>query len=287
MRMASPGLNQRSSRLPPKNDRPGGRLALRLTGMSGVAAAVSLFVGTAAFAVPFSDSFVGSTLNPGWTAATNNPANSVMLTGAGQLQMTASPLNGGSDLYPGSNYNAPVILQPVDPSLDWTLETEVVFNPTNFYQAAGILLATTTNPFTSTSQFSRVAQREFYPSDGGDAVENEPSSEYVSYSGTTTWLKVQKVSDVYTTSYSSDGSSWSFVGSDVDLTAYTEIGLFADRQAWDGDMTVSSVPDFNFFAVNVDAEVPEPPSLVPMGTALLGLIWLTVCRSRRKVRLLG
>ena len=160
------------------------------------------------FAAPFSDSFAGNTLNPGWTVVTANPADSAVLTGANQLQIAASPLNGGSDLYGGSNFNAPVILQSIDPSLDWTIETVVAFNPTSNYQGAGIILGTTTSPFTSYGQFSRVAQREFYPSDGGNAVENEPSSEYISFTGTTTWLQVQKIGDTYTTYASADGNVW-------------------------------------------------------------------------------
>jgi hypothetical protein len=67
--------------------------------------------------------------------------------------------------YSGSNYHAPVILQSINPSLNWTIETEITnFSPTNYYQGAGILLATNTGPFSSSSgsgNFSRITERAY------------------------------------------------------------------------------------------------------------------------------
>ena len=59
----------------------------------------------------FSDSFSGTTLNPSWIVVNPNPAGIIQLNGNGELLMKASALNGGSDLWPGTNYNAPRILQ--------------------------------------------------------------------------------------------------------------------------------------------------------------------------------
>jgi hypothetical protein len=237
---------------------------------SGVAALAIVFMSAASYASPFSDQFSGTTLNPGWTVVTPNPASAVALTGTGDLQIVASPLNGGSDLFPGSNYNAPVILQPINSSLNWTVETEINFDPTNNYQGAGILLATTTSPFTSASQFNRIAERAFYPNGGGNIVEGAGGS--ILYSGTTTYLQVSKLGDLYTTSYSSNGSIWTEIGSEIDSTPYPEIGLFTLRQPWDGDTSLSSTADFNFFDITVTSAVPEP-STWPMllaGLAALG-----------------
>lgn len=245
---------------------------------SGVAALALVFLSSASYAAPFSDQFSGTTLNPGWTVVTPNPASTVGLTGSGDLQIVASPLNGGSDLYPGSNYNAPVILQPINPSLNWTIETEISFDPTNNYQGAGILLATTTSPFTSTSQFSRIAERAFYPNGGGNVVEGAGGGSLL-YSGTTTYLEVTKLGDVYTTSYSSDGSSWTEIGSGADPTAYSEIGLFTLRQPWDGDTSLSSTADFNFFNVTVNS-VPEPSTWAMLLAGFAGLGFAGYRRAR-------
>src|SRR5580698_7010554 len=68
--------------------------------------------------VPFSDTFTVATLNPAWTLESPNPDSSYQMTGNG-ISITASWNDGGSDLYSGTDYNAPRLLQPVDPSLDW------------------------------------------------------------------------------------------------------------------------------------------------------------------------
>jgi cytochrome c len=234
------------------------------------AALAIVWMSAASYASPFSDQFSGTTLNPGWTIVTPNPASTVQLTGSGDLQIVASPLNGGSDLFAGTNYNGPVILQPVDPSLNWTIETEINFDPTNNYQGAGILLATTTSPFTSASQFYRIAERAFYPNGGGNVVEGAGGGSLL-YSGTMTYLEVTKLGDLYTTSYSSDGSSWTEIGSGIYSTSYPEIGLFTLRQPWDGDTSLSSTADFNFFDITVNSAVPETSTWAMMFFGFVGL----------------
>lgn len=233
---------------------------------------------SSAFALPFSDQFDGTSLNPGWTVTSPNPASSVALDGAGHLVMTASYLNGGSDLFGGSNLNAPVILQSVDPSLNYTIVTSFSFSPTSNYQGAGILLATTTSPFTSTDQFNRIVERAFYPNGGGSIVEGAGGS--TNYASGTIYLEVSKVGDVYTSSYSSDGLTWSLLGSETNDTPYTEIGLFTIRQPWD-NAPIDSVASFNNF--DVTSGVPEPGTWTLVIAGFAGLGWLAHRRGTKAV----
>lgn len=104
---------------------------------------------------PFSDTFTkDKALNPGWTLALPNPASSYTLSKKGLL-LDGSGQNGGSDLWPSTNYNASLLLQPVDPSLDWTITIREKFSPLNYYAGAGIVLTTQTSGFTTSSVFHR------------------------------------------------------------------------------------------------------------------------------------
>lgn len=59
----------------------------------------------------FFDDFNGSTLSSGWIVINKNSDSNIFLTGTGILRMNASPMNGGSDYYNRSNYNALRILK--------------------------------------------------------------------------------------------------------------------------------------------------------------------------------
>jgi hypothetical protein len=123
---------------------------------------------------PFSDPFTEATLNPGWTLQSPNPDGSYQMTGT-SLNITASWNDGGSDLYSGTDYNAPRLFQPVNPSLDWIIETGFAFAPGNNYQGAGLLLAVTNGVFTEDANFSRIAERAYYPNAGGNVIRSEGS----------------------------------------------------------------------------------------------------------------
>jgi len=84
----------------------------------------------------FTDEFNGSVnsrwrwINPGGNATYD-------VTTQGHLRISISaPAN--NDLYPLSNHNAPRLLQPI--SGNFTVETLVEFNPSYYYQGAGILI---------------------------------------------------------------------------------------------------------------------------------------------------
>ena len=71
---------------------------------------------------PFSDVFAkDTTLNAKWTLAEPNTASSYRLGKKGLL-LDASAQNGGSDLWPVTNYNASLLLQPLTSTLNWTVK---------------------------------------------------------------------------------------------------------------------------------------------------------------------
>jgi hypothetical protein len=217
----------------------------------------------------FTDDFDGATLNPAWTVVNPNPDSSVGLSGSGTLSMSASPLNGGSDLYPDTNYNAPRVLQAIDASSNWTIETEVFFDPANNYQDAGILLAKTASAFTSPDDYWRVAMRSFYPDGGGNVIRSVGN--YVPYTGTTSYLKVSKQGTKYTGWWSDNGTDWILGGAATNTESWDYAGLTATRQPWDGQMSVYSNADFDYFRMST---VPEPSTLSLWGIALATLLLL-------------
>jgi hypothetical protein len=193
---------------------------------------------------PQSDNFKGRHLKAFWIASSPNPASSVRLKN-GSLVMLASYQNGGSDLWPGSNYKAPILLQPIDPASDWVVTIEIDFAPTNDFQGAGLLLATQPGSFTDASQFNRIAERQYYPDGGGEVVRSVGG--YVAYTGTVSYVRVKKIGSTFTGFISSDGQNWSKSGSAQADTAWSYIGLFTIRQAWDS-ATVDSKAAFPSFA---------------------------------------
>jgi hypothetical protein len=205
----------------------------------------------AAVGEPVSDDFTNNSYYAGWTFVNLNTNSTATLTGT-DLDIEASPLNGGSDLYSGSNYKAPRLLQPVDPNADWIVETKFYFNPQNNYSGAGILLATTNGAFTGDNNFARMGERAYYPDAGGSVI---GVSGYVPWTSAINYLRIQKTGTNYNGWYSADGTNWTYGGLRTDANVYPWVGLFVIRYPWDGVM-VNSSAQFYYFHVT-----PLPISL--------------------------
>src|SRR5581483_1545706 len=159
------------------------------------------------------------------------------------LNITAAWANGGSDLYSGSDYNAPRLLQPVNPSANWLVETKFDFAPGNNFESAGILLATTTGAFSTPSQYSRSIERYANPGGGvGDILGSTGDS------APTTWFRLQKIGINYTEWWSADGVTWNYGGVSTDTNQWTCVGLFVIRQPWD-NAQVNASANFYYFHV--------------------------------------
>lgn len=214
--------------------------------------------------IPFSETFTNTTYSNGWTFTTFNPDSSNYLNGT-DLTLVASYQDNGSDLYSQTEYAAPRLLQPVNPGLDWVIQTELAFDPSDDYQGAGILLANTAGAFSSASDYSRIGERAFYPDEGGSVIQVDGA--YTAYTDPVCYMRLQKLGTNYTGWYSSDGVDWTLSGSQS-FAAFPYIGLFAVRYAWDS-APVDSDASFYYFEVNV---IPPALNIQPNGNGAL-LSW--------------
>ncbi len=212
---------------------------------------------------PFSDVFTEGSLNPAWTLEEPNPDSSYQMTGS-SLQITASWNDGGSDLYSGTDYSATRVLQPVNPALDWIIETGFSFSPGNNYQGAGILLADTNGIFTNDLQFSRVAERAYYPDAGGSVIRSEGS--YVGYSSGNSWMRIEKIGTNYIGWFSPDGVNWTNNGTITDTNIWNYFGVFVIRYPWDGAQ-INSVAGFNYFDATVMTPLSADINYIPISLA--------------------
>ncbi len=209
----------------------------------------------ASAAAPFSDEFSGTTLDPRWVAGAPNSASSVTLDGHGNLIMVASPLNGGSDLFPGPNNNGTVLLQPISPDQNWTIQTSFKVNLLSGYQGAGILLTNQLEPL-QPPNFVRLMELQFM---------EDPSGLHLCFSACNTLdtqqvtLKVHRVGTSISGSYSLDrGKTWISLGSIAYNFQATYIGLSTTRQPYDNDLGLKTKAVFNYFRVHVQDLAEQP-----------------------------
>jgi cytochrome c len=200
---------------------------------------------------PFSDKFTqDSVLNPRWVLAEPNGGSSYSL-GKHGLVLDASALNGGSDLWPVTNYNASLLLQPISASFDWTVKTRVMFQVTNNYMGAGLVLTQQTSGFTASSVFHRFEYGD-NPQPGIESFTNgTPDPNYAAFDGKLVYLMLQKAGSIYTYSYSTNGKSWTPVSTITDSAAYSYIGLISIRQPYDGQTGVDAKPVFSYFDIKL------------------------------------
>lgn len=202
-------------------------------------------------AKPFSDTFTKDTaLNPGWVLSEPNAASSYSIGKKGLL-LDASGQNGGADLWPFTNYDASVLLQPVTPTLNWTVSANMQFASVNNYMGAGLVLTTQTSGFTSASVFHRF-EYGHNPVQGLESFTNgSPDPAYVGFSGSHVTLRLQKSGSTYTYSYSTDGKTFTTISTVTDTNAYSYIGVISIRQPYDGETTVDTKPIFKYFKIKI------------------------------------
>lgn len=232
--------------------------------------------------IPFSEDFTNTALNRGWIFQNPNPDSTIQLTETG-LNVTASWQNGGSDLF-GGNFKASRLLQPVDPSLDWIIETKFDFAPGVDYQAAGLLLAKTSGDFDRDTDLWRYSERAFFPAHGGQLVRSggpcighEGTTSYFSdphriwqFTETTCYLRLQKSGTNYSGWWSADGVEWNSCGTTGDTTPWPYIGVFVICKTWSG-VPVNSSANFHYF----HAALLSPAPLIQTASANPALLSVT------------
>ena len=217
----------------------------------------------------FGQSFKQDTVsvNPKWVLSEPNSASTASLGKRGLL-LDASGQNGGSDLWPSTNYNASLLLQPISPALDYTITTDIDFAPINNYMGAGIVLTTQTSGFTPSSVFHRFEYGD-NPVEGLESFGNgTPDPNYVGYNAGRVFFRLQKSASTYSYSYSKDGKDWTLISTVTDAAPYTYVGLISIRQPYDGQTQLDSQPVFKYFKIKVGglSRSPQTPR------RLLGLV---------------
>ena len=198
---------------------------------------------------PFSDSFTKDmVIDPRWIVSEPNSASGISIGKKGLL-LDASGQNGGSDLWPSTNYNASLLLQPINPALDYTITTNIKFAAIDNYTGAGLVLTTQTTGFTRASVFHRFEYGD-NPVEGLESFTNgTPDPNYVGYNAGRVSFRLQKSGTTYTYSYSASGKAWITISMITDAAPYTYVGLISIRQAYDGNTQIDSRPVFRYFKI--------------------------------------
>src|SRR5947209_16914140 len=155
----------------------------------------------------FSDEFNGN-LDSRWTWIKPNGSATYNVATNGFLSISTPP---NSDINPGSNFNAPRLLQPI--SGNFTVETLVKFSPITFFQSAGILIWQDQTKFLRfelgyTDRNGIVFQKD----DGGLFSGNLAPFDHNLTSAGPIALRVQRQGDHFTVSWHEPGQVWQVDG---------------------------------------------------------------------------
>lgn len=186
----------------------------------------------------FCDYFSNSSLNNGWAWIDPLGDSSYSLTtNPGYLRLFTP--DGGHDLYPAANLNAPRLVQSI--SGDFVVTTKVTINPQYNYQGAGLLIWGDANNFVRLER-TLVAGIDMWHNIGGvyDGLE-------IPFSNQTVYLRFQRSTNNITGSYSSDGLNWNVVSTVNFSSADTlQVGISLLNQWQDNPISA----DFDFFELN-------------------------------------
>lgn len=195
----------------------------------------------------FSDEFNGSMLDTGWTVVSPNLDGLVVLTGSDELLLSASALNGGSDLTDVTNYDAPRILQAV--CGNWSVETKYHVGMTNNAQAAGWCFSV--DSVTAGPSLESPGYRRHGPPCGGgvDSYLLRGLTDTLlclSASDSIIWSRLERHDSTITQWVSFDSTQW-FTRSLIDTRDIHYLGLFSVRQPYDNDTTVRTNVFLDYF----------------------------------------
>ncbi len=200
----------------------------------------------------FSDEFSTDTLDSGWTWLDPLGDCSYSLT-ANPGYLRVSVPDGGHDMWPGFNYNSPRVTQPV--AGDFTIETRVLFDPQYHAQHAGLLV------WKDADNFLRLERR--YSNDGQAVVicadvGGTGTIQQAIFSETTTYLRMVRQGNVFSSYYSSDGINWSLLAdTTMAVVDPVEVGLMMVN-SWQDNPTYA---DFDYFRFQQSA--PTVTSIDP------------------------
>ncbi|HVL93799.1 MAG TPA: LamG-like jellyroll fold domain-containing protein [Acidimicrobiales bacterium] len=237
------------------------------------------------FEGPFSDDFFGTTLDPRWRFV--DPRGDVQLSLTGTNARVAVPAGQTHDLWTGRNF-APRLLQPVT-NVGFEVEAKYESLPDAAFQSQGI-----------------VAQQDLNNLVRADVTHNGTSTRIFAasmVSGTATtristtiagtnpiWLRLSRSGDTWTVRWSSNGTTFTNMGSFSHALTLTEVGPFVANHG----TTSSNAPAFTgsldyFWNTGLanppdDARPPTPTDVVatPSGRGAV-VTWATAVPADSKV----
>ncbi len=182
-----------------------------------------------------------ATLDPRWSFV--NPAGDVTktMTGTGlRLDIPAGP----HDLWT-NNQNAPRILQSVA-NTDFEVETKFETSPVNGIQFEGVHVEASPGNW---ARFVVYAVNGKTYADSRTMTGGKPTTRATSQiaAGTTLWIRVKRVGDRWTASYSRNGTTWTTYANYTYAMTVSKIGPFAGT-----DNTGSGTP-YPTFSSTVDS----------------------------------
>jgi hypothetical protein len=233
-------------------------------------AAVMLGLGTTAFlladatvsrsslfapSVQWTDNFSSSTLDSRWAWIREDATHWSLTDRPGFLRITTQEGSGPD----GGKKN--ILLQLAPPG-DFEIRTRVIFNPTESFHSAGLLVNDDDDHYIHLERgfclpCIGIDSGIYFVSESGGSYEWPPTIS-AAVSITDTYLRIVKAGAVYTASYSIDGNSWTVLGSHTNSSLTPKmIGISVGQ----GDVVgISEIPaDFDFFTV-ITPTFPDVPS---------------------------
>jgi hypothetical protein len=253
--------------------RSGGGRRAAWTVVAAVATATLLCTGLAPAAadeppplvqLPGSDTFDGTSLDAAkWQRV--RPVDSALRVGDGALTIDAL----AGDLYGGTNTAKNLVVQDAPGWGAWEASTTVDFAPGGCCQQAGLMLYTDDANYASLAFSGRangLGRLFFLRESGGTPSVPSPIDKPIDQWPTHFSLKVVSDGEQITAHYSSDGETWTQVGTPVAAGQFVKVGLFA--MAGTNGAPVIPARFSEFTLLHDGSEPPAPPqpdaSVVPI-----------------------
>ncbi|GIF52353.1 glucose/arabinose dehydrogenase [Asanoa ferruginea] len=213
------------------------------------------------------DEFDGSALDKcRWDAVVREDATAYQVGGG---QLTINVPNG--DIYTGNNTGPTNFILQGAPAGDWTLETKVDGSQlSEQYQQGGLIVYGDDDNYikfdfiADNTVGQPVARRIEFRSEIAAVVQN-PQPQVTNLTNAVWYLRLAKVGDTYTASYSADGTTWTTFPETLTNAAVAgapKIGVFSLGAA----QTASKPISFDYFHVSTGAEEPDDTT-APVTTA--------------------
>jgi len=213
------------------------------------------------------DEFDGSALDKcRWDAVVREDATAYQVAGG---QLTIDVPNG--DIYTGNNTGPTNFILQGAPAGDWTLETKVDGSQlSEQYQQGGLIVYGDDDNYVKFDFIADntvgqpVARRIEFRSEIASVVQN-PQPQVTNLTNGIWYLRLAKVGDTYTASYSADGTTWTTFPETLTNAAVAsapKIGVFSLGAA----QTASKPISFDYFHVSTGGQEPDDTT-APVTTA--------------------